>query len=110
VYVDDDNSVETVESSAGSDLADWEGLVHPLEVWLSRGRAEVAARLAFTWIAAAEVCANAASFIRSAISPLIKVVTIAQKSGVLQPTPLKGISSRDLTRLDDNVQGKIKIT
>jgi hypothetical protein len=76
VYVDDDNSEETVESSAIPDLADWEGRVHSLEVWLSRGQAEVVSCLAFTWIAPAEVCANATSFIHSAIASVLPKVPV----------------------------------
>jgi hypothetical protein len=57
---------EVVESSVGSDLADWEGRVHSLEVWLPRGQVEVAERLAFAYVSPAEVCASVAPFIRAA--------------------------------------------
>jgi hypothetical protein len=59
------NSEVEVESSAGSDLEDWEDRVHFLEVWLPRGSPEVVARLAFAYVSPAEVCANVApSFAR----------------------------------------------
>jgi hypothetical protein len=67
---------EEVESSAGSDLADWEGRVHSLEVWLPRGQIEVAARLAFAYVSPAEVCASVAPFIRAAIASVFPQISV----------------------------------
>jgi hypothetical protein len=66
---------EMVESLSGS-LADWEGRAHSLEVWLPRGQAAVAARLAFAIITPSEVCADAAPFIRSAIASVLPEVSV----------------------------------
>lgn len=67
---------EEVESSAGSDLADWDGSTQSLEVWLPRGQVAVAARLAFAIVTPAEVCANVAPFIRSALSSVLPDVQV----------------------------------
>jgi hypothetical protein len=47
---------ETVDSSVGSDLTDWEGRMQALEVWLPWGRSEVAARLAFASLSPRGLC------------------------------------------------------
>ncbi|CAN6327691.1 unnamed protein product [Urochloa humidicola] len=63
-------------SNDGSDLADWEGRRDSLEVWLPRGRVDVAARLTFAYVHPSEVSVNAAPFIRAAISSVAPHVSV----------------------------------
>ncbi|CAO2194895.1 unnamed protein product [Urochloa humidicola] len=82
----DEAEHDPAPSEAGSDLEDWEGRVHSLEVWMPRGRLDVAARLAFAYVAPPEVGANTALFIRAAISsvaPQIHVELLPSSRGAM---------------------------
>ncbi|CAN6308352.1 unnamed protein product [Urochloa humidicola] len=75
-----------VTSADGSDLADWEGRTQSLEVWLPRGRRDVAGRLAFAYVHPPEVSASVALFIRSAITsvaPLVPVELLPSSRGAM---------------------------
>ncbi|CAN6210020.1 unnamed protein product [Urochloa humidicola] len=82
----EDGKVSVGEPSDGSDMENWEGRTHSVEVWLPRGDVDAARRLAFADISPPEACTNAASFIRAALStvaPLIPVELLPSSREVM---------------------------
>jgi len=66
------------------DPAYWDGRVHSLEVWFPRGDEDMAARLAFAYVAPSEVSTSIALFLHAAlatVAPMVRVELLPSSRG-----------------------------
>ena len=66
------------------DPAYWDGRVHSLEIWFPRGDEDMAARLAFAYIASSEVSTSVALFLRvvlAAVATMVRVELLLSSRG-----------------------------